>query len=592
MSVSHGTRARYATVGLLALLYTLLNVPKPLQVDDAAYFYFAQQFARDPAHPYDFKIFWYSQPDPANVILAPPVLPAWWSLAYRVAPDSPWVWKLWLLPFTLLFVGALDALFRRFCPGVSQPLLLMTVLSPTFLPSLNLMLDVPALALSLTSIVVFLWAAGQEWPRHWSVEGERSWDAVLLPPLQAWGLAALAGLLAGLAMQTKYTGVVAPAVMILAGLFFWRPTLAILSGAVASAVFIAWELFLIQQQGESHFWVNLPGKDPQWWDHKSAFLILLAPIIGGVTPAVTLLGLVALRLRWVALVIGLLLLSSLVAVVCLPTDWFWENRQSIPLVEAMTSMMGGLNERVIFALDGWLLASVVLAATAQLGFPWRRKRKDSDEPSRWPIGLGSRTAWFLIAWLALELVAYVFLTPFGAVRRVMGLVVVITLCFGHLASQTCQTVGARRVVNAVAIVGILLGFLFYKVDLDDAFAEKDAVETAAQVIHAADPKATIWYTGHWGFQYAAEHAGMKAACAGQTDFNEGDWLVVPDFPVHSQPLEIDPNLTKVYRFVEIPQGLPLRCVMTYYGGYHSIEQHYGPRLVVTIYQITASHRAR
>ena len=31
----------------------------------------------------------------------------------RVAPESPWVWKLWLFPFSLLFVGALDVLFRR-----------------------------------------------------------------------------------------------------------------------------------------------------------------------------------------------------------------------------------------------------------------------------------------------------------------------------------------------------------------------------------------------------------------------------------------------------------------------------------------------
>ena len=68
---------------------------------------------------------------------------------------TPFLWKLWLLPFSLFFVGALDALLRRFAKGVVAPVLWMTVLSPTFLPSLNLMLDIPALALSLAAIAVF-----------------------------------------------------------------------------------------------------------------------------------------------------------------------------------------------------------------------------------------------------------------------------------------------------------------------------------------------------------------------------------------------------------------------------------------------------
>ena len=60
----------------LALLYTLLNSLKPLLIDDSAYYYYAAQLARHPFDPYGFEVFWYQAPEPANQVLAPPVLPS------------------------------------------------------------------------------------------------------------------------------------------------------------------------------------------------------------------------------------------------------------------------------------------------------------------------------------------------------------------------------------------------------------------------------------------------------------------------------------------------------------------------------------
>jgi hypothetical protein len=588
----HRRLVRAGSVVALAVLYTLLNVPKPLQVDDAAYFYFARQFAEDPAHPYDFKVFWYSYPQPAIKILAPPVLPAWWSLAYRVAPDSPWVWKLWLFPFSLLFVGALDVLFRRFCPGQAPPLLWMTVLSPTFLPSLNLMLDVPALALSLTSIVLFLKAC----PRRDQPPPEPAdrMYHMFVPPPKAWVFAGAAGLVAGVAMQTKYTGAVAPAVIVLAGLFFRRPTLPIFAGLLATGVFVGSEYWIAVQHGQSHFVANLPGPDPEYWQTKWAFFWLLAPIIGGLTPAVTLIGLRALGFRHLLWIPRAIFVGLFVAVACLDTNavWSWLGawRDVSPAQEWMATF-GHKTERWLFAPAGFLLAGVLTAVAGRLCFPWRPQRDPAEQP-HWPIGLGSAASWFLVCWLLLELVAYVALTPFGAVRRVMGLVVVSTLCVGRLAARTCRTPAARIDLVATASFGVLLGFLFYKVDLDDANAHRAGAQGAAQWIREQDPQATIWYVGHWGFQYYAEHAGMKPVTPGDTVLSEGDWLVVPEARLNQQSLVIDADCTKPCQVVEAPQGLPLRTVQTFYGGYHSIEHHSGPRLSVTVYRVTASHQTR
>src|SRR5262245_54385500 len=108
----------WKVLGALAGLFTLLNSVKPLQVDDAAYYYYAAQIAEHPSDPYGFFIHWYQKPERADHILAPPVLPYWWAIAIRLFGERPFLWKLWLLPFSLLFVGALYVLFRRFARGL------------------------------------------------------------------------------------------------------------------------------------------------------------------------------------------------------------------------------------------------------------------------------------------------------------------------------------------------------------------------------------------------------------------------------------------------------------------------------------------
>src|SRR5262245_59888874 len=139
------TRHSFLSLFLLVSLFTGLSTCKPLHIDDAAYYYYARQIAQHPCNPYGFSLLWYDEPNEANDILAPPVLPAWWTLQMTLFGQRPWAWKLGLLPWCLLLTLTLHPLLRRFTPGLQGPLTWLTVLSPALLPSLNLMLDVPAL---------------------------------------------------------------------------------------------------------------------------------------------------------------------------------------------------------------------------------------------------------------------------------------------------------------------------------------------------------------------------------------------------------------------------------------------------------------
>ena len=207
---------------LLALIFTLLNALKPLTIDDTAYHAVAAQVAQHPLDPYGFAAFWWDEPEVANEVNAPPLLSYWCALPIRLFGENVFLMKMALLPFSVLFAYSLYALSHRFARGMELPLVALTLFSPTFLPSLNLMLDVPAVALALTSLALFCRACDR--------------DSVIL--------AAVAGLVAGLGMETKYTVFLAPAAMLLYAVCLGRLRLWLVAGFIATQVFLTWELLM------------------------------------------------------------------------------------------------------------------------------------------------------------------------------------------------------------------------------------------------------------------------------------------------------------------------------------------------------------
>lgn len=519
----------------LASLYTLIDAVKPLQVDDAAYYYYAAHLAETPADPYGFTVFWEQWPQPANEVLAPPVLPYWWSLAIRLFGDRPFWWKLWLLPFSLLFVVALHALFHRFARGLERPLLVLTVFSPTFLPSFNLMLDVPSVALGLSAVVLFLHACRRN----------------------TWTLALLAGGVAGLAMQTKYTGFLVPVILLLYALLTRRLRLALAATLVAGVLFMAWEWYVFHVDGASHFLTSLRSTETTLVD-KLLLVPALVIILGGVAPAVGLLALVALGGGRAAVTI----VGSMVVLAFAVIAARGEHREIV---------MNQVLDRVPFALLGLLLGVLVLLVSGRLLL--RRNRRLP------PLSL------FLLLWLGLEVLGYTALTPFPAVRRVMGIVIVLTLLVGRLAARSSRVPQARALLHGITGGGVVLGLLFACVDYRDAIAQRSAVERAAAFVQPAAGE-TVWYVGHWSFQFYAERAGMKSVIPDLSLLEAGDWLVVPEERFQQQQVLLDPKRLELVAEPSVRDCLPLRTVRCYYGGDTPMEHQSGPRIGVRVWRVT------
>jgi hypothetical protein len=164
---------------------------------------------------------------------------------------------------------------------------------------------------------------------------------------------------------------------------------------------------------------------------------------------------------------------------------------------------------------GSFVWSVMAAVT------WRLLRPLSNSGRR----LGGE--YFLLAWLVIELLAYYTISPFPAVRRVMGIVVVLTLLSGRLTAQSIMAPLRRWLVWLVVIIGVVLGCGYAGLDWWEARVRQLAVMEAAELIHRYDPEhKTVWFTGHWGFQYYAERAGMKPMVADESPLRAGDWVVL------------------------------------------------------------------
>lgn len=539
---------RRAHIALAALVLVALDAPKPLVVDDAAYVAFARQIVAHPIDPYGFEIYWRHNPEPAFDVLAPPLLPYWLAGSIALFGDEPVRWKLALFPFALALAGSLWRLSARFAPGIEAPLVWMALLSPSVLPFLNLMLDIPAAALALLALALFLAACDRA----------------------SFAQAAAAGLLGGLAMQTKYTAATAVACMLAWGALHGRLRHALLAVAVAGGVFWGWEGLMALRYGESH----LVNAAMELWPQQRGASPLVAfvwglgflMIVGAVTPAVGVFGLAALggsaRVVGTAAIVvaGVFALLPLLPGNALPDPEMWPR------------LRGPRPEALLFAALGAATAASVLRAAVRIA---TRGRTPADL--------------FLVAWLAIELAGFAVLSPFLAARRALGASLACLLLCGRAAVASMGPLQARRAVRIPLVLGIAQGLLFASADFADAVAVRDAVKRAASRVDAlggGGRRTTVWYVGHWSFQFYAERAGMQPVVKGRSRLHSGDWLVIPKGV--SRPWLRVPGASRHPERIEVKSASPWSTQPWAYMGPLPIAPRSDAQVVVSLHPVLRS----
>jgi hypothetical protein len=474
-------------VWLVALALTAVNAVKPITVDDTIFYFYARELLAAPLDPYGFNIFWEVQPVSALDLFAPVGMPYWWSLGLRVLGDEPWMWKLWMFPYALLLTHAISQLLNRFARDNQTSLLLLTVLGPTILPAFNLMIDIPSLALGVGAMVLFMRACDQERQQ----------------------LAVAAGVVAALALETKFTAFAPVAAMLGYGLLARQWRLLFTTSGVTLALFVGAELTLYQAYGTSHFLRSLEIPEQAIRHNTTAgWAIGWIALSGALAAPVALLGLASLQVKLRTLAFAAALTASPFVAIAFGT----RPANSIPF--GPTQLGAGDTELLIFFAAGLCVVAVVGVAIAS--------RLRASLPQL------TRAHQFLLLWFGIELLACFAISPFHALRRLIGPALAGTLLVAHGISPGHAS--AKR-VNIVAAVGLSLGLLFSIADTMDARARYQVQDQIASELTRLghDPKnETVWFTGHWGFQFYAERRGYKPIIAGHSVVQQGDWLLVPN----------------------------------------------------------------
>ncbi len=549
----------------LAALVTCLNACKPVVVDDTAYLAFARHIADDPLDPYGFDLFWYREPEPAMTILAPPVLPYWLALGVRLFGDDIIFLKLWLFPILGFLAWALEGLLRRFARGTERVMLPLIMLSPIVLPTVNLMLDIPALALGLASLRFLMSACDR----------------------QSAKLAIVAGVLAALAMQTKYTMLLVPPVLLWYAVTQRRIRFGVGCVLVAMLGFALWEFVIAQQHGQSHFLYHIQDQQQDWSGKLKAKLELTAPLVGHLGLLAFGSSLFACRAlgvpRRVIIAFAFLWLLGVSLVATLPYH------DSVLIRNARTG-----REKLTVHATAWRTAgtfTLVVATGCACVLLVRRKPRLS---LRW-----NWDSLFVVGWVVLEVLGYYVLTPFPAGRRVLGVGIALTMLAARTMSRVVRARPDRRPPSWMLPLCIGIGLGFATLDTFEASVEKSLALQAARAVKERDAGSTVWFAGHWGFQHYCERAGMNPAIEGITIVEPGDYLVWPLAPdakgfyrpdtVHL-PAAPPADVADLLVLFEWDDWLSAQSIPNFYGGTEPITGRDHPRLVVGVYRVTRPWR--
>lgn len=544
-------------ISAAALVLTIANLFEPPRVDDSAFISLARLIAADPLDPYAGTLLWWNHPTPAVEVIAPPVALYWLAAAIAVLGESVVAWKLSFFAFALLLSASAFSLGRRFCSGFENALMWVVVLAPTVLAGFNLMLDVPALALGLASLATGLHALERRDLRLWLG----------------------AALLAGLAAQTKYSavtfGVLLAAAALQAGAVLWSVAAAVIAGGL----FLGWELLVWWGYGASMVFAGVSGDTGSAFRVGvlamiPAFVLSLGPGLAALLPSfVALAGasvrLIQLSAAWVIL--------AYIAVAWIPAQ-SWPDG-SVPGLSA--------NWLYYLTLGSWapLFVALFVAALARVAsFLMSVRRSGRADPY----------LELLLAWVLLEILASIVISPFPALRRLSILSVAATFfAFRSLALLRTQAIQATT-VGVTLMVSIVAGGLFQLVDLGEGLAESTAMGRAVTIAHseAARSGGRIWYAGQWAVHYYAEQAQLLAIIPDQTELVEGDVAIVARRPYERPDFSIgDPNVEPLMRVDAAPK-LPWALMPNAYSGIRPIDRRSSPTLVLDVLRIKGPWKPR
>jgi len=514
----------------VALAVGLPFLNKPIHIDDPFVLAIAEQICRDPLRPFSASFNWFHDPEPMfNISTNPPFLSYWLAPVLAVFGLSEVALHAAMLPFLILLALSAVALSRRFTQGSVWPVLFI-LLSPAVVVSPNVMRDVPAAALATAAVTLFVTGTDRD---RW------------LPVIAG-------GLLAGLAMVTKYSALILVPVLALYPILQRKPRY--LVGLVAGlAILGLWYLQNLTVHGQVHFFV-MRSKEKANLD-----------VVNMITAALVITG------------ASFLLVPGLLAQAVRRRDWLTPLGAVIVAVATFVFLKKHYPGQTNVQYCSWaVLGAIVMywvLATGLLGGGSKLNSAESDGTRLSPTSnlspLSSFDSLFLMWWLVGPYLCSILFVEFPAVRHILPAAAPIILLAVRYTQRPARQCGTgilpvnRHEQDAHAItqptsrwVGAALGLglviqtivAFWTAAADYQYADtyRSFAREAAETLKV--PKGNqIWFAGHWGWQHYALAAGFRQITEHGPDFPKaGDLILVPEV-VHkgNMPMSLQGRLEQI-----------------------------------------------
>ena len=459
---------------------------KPFNMDDPLFVWTARQIHAHPWNPYGFKVNWYGSAAPMwGVTQNPPLASYYLALAAGVLGWSEMSLHFaFLLPALAAVLGTYR-LARHFC---DQPLLaaLATLFTPVFLvSSTSVMCDVLMLAFWVWAAV--LWVEGMERDR-------------VLPMVGA-------GVLIALAALTKYFGACLIPLLAVYGVISkrrlgWRAGCLLIPLLVLSGY--EWAMQTLYQH-------DLLRKAADYASRKSGFF----------TGARAAAGMIALSFTG----------GGLAAALFLAPWWLWRRRALLALIGGVALPAFALFSAGTllqpyhwirgwprFSLEGqvlfWAVGGVSVLALA-VADVWKRRDAGS---------------WLLALWV---MGTFVFTAAFNWTingRSILPMAPAVGILLARRLqprageNENISAVGCRRIIIGLAASALLALLVALSDFLLATAVRESALQTRERCGHGGQ---TVWFQGHWGFQYYLAELGGRALDKRHPAIRDGDFLAVP-----------------------------------------------------------------
>ena len=525
------SHVHYIVLAVAALACLVPFSGKAFNIDDTLFIYEARQIAQHPLDPFGFKVNWFLDAIPMAYETRNPPLASYYSAAAAVFVG--WSERALHLAFLLPALATVWGTYRLAQRLTNSPLLAAgaTLLTPGFLVSANsVMCDTMALALWLWAII--LWVEGFE-------------------PQKARSLV-ISVVLITLCALTKYFGIAL------------IPLLAVYSLARQRRLG-SWAWYLLVPI------LALTGY--QYWT-KAVYGLRMITFAAHIATGVRQ-GRHASLLANALVDLGFVGGCALPALTFAPIIW---SRKKIFAVCVLSALAGFLISTGRISLGEtlgpsdfyrrWVLVGVQLTLFIAAGVSvmalaaadaWKRREADSLLLMLWVLGTFIFTGfvnWTINARSVLPLI------PAAGIllaRRVDAL---------QTASMRWRP--AMLAIPLAAAGAVSLWLTWADTELaNSARTAATLIEQKTTEQKTRNQPGTVWFTGHWGFQYYMESFGAHAVVVNDPPHQPGDYLAV----VESNHLfEMRPEFVTSREVIEIPMRLGITTAQSQLGaGFYSAD---------------------